>query len=66
MACKSKRELSRSPRVRKLWITDYGLRITECGNFLLMESEIPDFGIRNTAQGIKNPTSHWNLESKFY
>ena len=26
----------------------------------------PGFGIRNTAQGIRNPTNDWNLESKFH
>ena len=36
------------------------------GNFLLVESEILGFGIRNTAQGIRNPTNDWNPESKFH
>ena len=27
-----------------------------------MESEILGFGILNTAQGIRNPTNHWNPE----
>ena len=30
------------------------------------ESEILGFGIRNTAQGFRNPTNDWNPESKFY
>ena len=38
----------------------------ESGNILLMESGILGFGIRNTAQGIWNPTNYWNSESKFY
>ena len=24
------------------------------------------YGIQNTAQGIRNPTKDWNLESKFH
>ena len=36
-----------------------GIRIPECGKFLLMESGIPGSGIRNTAQG-RNPESHYN------
>ena len=31
-----------------------------------MESEILGFGLRNTAQGIQNPTNDWNPESKFH
>ena len=30
-----------------------------------MKFEIQEFGIRNTAQGIRNPTNDWNPESKF-
>ena len=30
------------------------------------ESGILGFGIRNTAQGIRNPTNDWNPESNFY
>ena len=33
------------------------------GTFLLVESGITDFGIRNTAQGIRNLTNDWNPES---
>ena len=29
-----------------------------------MESGILGFGIRNTAQGIRNPNNEWNPESK--
>ena len=36
------------------------------GKFLLIKFEILGFGIRNTAQGIRNPTDNWNPESKFY
>ena len=38
----------------------------ECVKFLLVESGILGFGIRNTAQVIRNPTNDWSLESKFY
>ena len=34
------------------------------GIFVLVESGILVFGIRNTAQGIQNPTNDWNSESK--
>ena len=33
---------------------------------LLVEWRILVFGIRNTAQGIRNPTYDWNPESKFH
>ena len=33
-----------------------GIRILESGKFLLVESGILGFGIRNIAQGIRNPT----------
>ena len=36
------------------------------GNFLLVESGILGLGIRNTAQGIRNPTNDWNTKSKFH
>ena len=42
-----------SPNVRCLWTL-------ESRKILLMESEMLDFGIRNTAQGIRNPTDDWN------
>ena len=38
----------------------------ECVKFLLVESGILGFGIRNTAQVIRNPTNDWSLESKFH
>ena len=34
--------------------------------FLLVESGILGFGIRNTAQGVRNPTNDWNPEFKFH
>ena len=40
-----------------------GIRIPESGNFLLLESGILGFGIRNPALGIRNPTKDWNPES---
>ena len=58
-----------SPSVRESRFRNPGnLRLwnLESGNILLMESGIPGFGIRNTAQGIWNPTNDWNSESKFY
>ena len=39
-----------------------GIRIPKSRNFLLVESEILGFGIRNPAQGIRNPTEDWNPE----
>ena len=36
------------------------------GKILLMESGLLGFGIRNTAQGIRNPTDDWEAESKFH
>ena len=41
----------------------FSLHIRESGKGLLVESGILGFGIRNTAQGIRNPTKDWNLES---
>ena len=43
------------------------IRIPECGKVLLIV-KFGTFGfeIRNTAQGIWNPTNVWNQESKFY
>ena len=42
------------------------LWIPESGNFLLVEFGILGLGIRNTAQGIRNPTNDCNPESKFH
>ena len=56
------------PNVREL-----GFR--NLGNFCLwnpeleifvVESEIQEFGIRNTAQVFRNSTNNWNPESKFH
>ena len=33
---------------------------------MLVEYGILGFGIRNTAQGIQNPTNDWNPEFKFH
>ena len=35
-------------------------RNLEFGKVLLVESGILGFGIRNSAQGIRNPTNDWN------
>ena len=43
-----------------------GIRITESGKILLMESGILGIGIRNATQEIRNPTNDWHPESKFY
>ena len=43
-----------------------GIRIPESVKFLLVESGILGFGIRNTGQGNRNPTKGWNPESNFY
>ena len=42
------------------------ISIPESVKFLLVESEILGFGIRNTAQGIRNATDDWNSESRFH
>lgn len=43
-----------------------GIRMLEGAKFLLVESPVLGFKIRNTAQGIWNPTHHWNPEFKFH
>ena len=40
-----------------------GIRIPESRNFLLVESGILGFVIRNPALRIRNPTKDWNPES---
>jgi len=40
-----------------------GIRIPESTNFVLVESGILGFGIRNPALRIRNPTKDWNPES---
>ena len=41
-----------------------GIRIPESEKIWLVKSGILGSGIRNTAQGIRNPTNDWNPESK--
>ena len=41
-------------------------RITESGKFLIVEWGILGFGIRVTAQGIREFTYDWNPESMFH
>ena len=58
-----------SPSVRD---SDSGIReifasgIRNWGKILLVECGILEFGIQNTAPGIRNPTNEWNPESKFH
>ena len=55
-------KLIRSPHIR-----ESGFRNRpESRKFLLVESGILGFGIRNTSEGIWNPTNDWNPESKFH
>ena len=42
------------------------IRIPESGKFWLVKYGILGFGIRNTAQEIRNPAYDWNTESKIY
>ena len=42
------------------------IHIPESKEFLPVESGILGFEIRNSAQGIRNPTTDWNPESKFH
>ena len=49
-------------RKRKL-IPFKGIWIPESGKFLLVDSRILDFGMRNTAVAVRNPTNNWNPES---
>ena len=41
-------------------------KVRESGKIWVMESRILGFGIQNTAQGIQNPTKHWNSKFKFH
>jgi len=43
-----------------------GIRFPESGQFLLVESGILYFAMRNTAQGIRNPTNDSNLQFRFH
>ena len=45
-------------------MSENGFGFRKNGKFLLVEPEILRFGIRNTAQGVRNPASDWNPESK--
>ena len=47
-----------------LWNIE-GIGILQSGKLLLVESGILGFGIRKTAERIRNLTSDWNPESKF-
>ena len=50
-----------------LWNPESGkilLVVSGIWKILLVESGILGFGIRNTAQGIRNPTNDWNPQSK--
>ena len=38
------------------------IRVPEAGKFSLVECGILGFGIRNSVQGIRNPTNDWNPE----
>ena len=40
--------------------------VSEIHHIFAVEFGILGFGIRNTAQGIRNPTNDWNPESKFH
>ena len=57
------REFSAAVRARQNWSSADNLN-PESGKFLPLESEILDFGIRNTTQGIRNPFHDWNPDSK--
>ena len=51
-------------RFCNFWIAPCkGIRIRETRNFLLVDSGILGFGIRNPALSIRNPTKDWNPES---
>ena len=43
-----------------------GIWILESRKFLRVEFEVLGCGIRNKAEGIRNPTNDWNPESKFH
>ena len=38
--------------------------VRESKKYLIVEWGILGFGLRNSAQGIRNPTNDWNPESK--
>ena len=43
-----------------------GIRILESRKFLQVDFGVLGCGIRNTAEGIRNPINDWNPESKFH
>ena len=56
-----------SPQVRKSGFRNsehFCLWNPESGKILPMESAILGFRIRNTSQGVRNPSNDWNPESK--
>ena len=55
---------SRQIRYRNPW--NFCLWNLEAQKILLLASGILGFGIRNTAQRIRNPSNDWNPESNFY
>ena len=55
---------SRQIEYRNPW--NFYLWNLEAQKILLLESRILGFGIRNTAQRIRNPSNDWNPESNFY
>ena len=57
-----------SPHVRESGLESDKILLLESWiwEILLLESGILGSGIRNTAQGIRNPTNDWNPESKFH
>lgn len=58
-----------SPSVREFWFRNLGnfcFWNPELGESLLVECGILEFGIQNTAPGIRNPTNKWNPESTFH
>ena len=55
---------SRQIRYRNPW--NFCLWNLEAQKILLLECGILGFGIRNTAQRIRNPSNDWNPESNFY
>ena len=55
-----------SPQIRYRNPWNFCLWNLEAQKILLLASGILGFGIRNTAQRIRNPSNDWNPESNFY
>ena len=55
-----------SPQIRYQNPWNFCLWNLEAQKILLLASGILGFGIRNTAQRIRNPSNDWNPESNFY